>query len=257
MNALPPHEKTSWVLLLQAMADDEWIVAHRGSEWLGLAPDLEEDLAYSSVNQDEMGHAQFYYALLTELGEREPEQMVFARTASQWRNACILESPNGDWARVVALRYFYEVFDDIRTNALTRAPWPSLQAGVRKIRREEAYHLEHFATWFDMLANGTLESRRRLLDAILDMWPKLGDIFSWGEPDTFLSTLDLASLRQDEVQRLWEERIRDKLHRWQIAWPGSVPLPAANGRRGEHSDDLANLLGVMSEVWRSDETALW
>ena len=46
--------------LLFRMADDELIMGHRGSEWTGLAPILEEDIAFSSIAQDEICHSQVY-----------------------------------------------------------------------------------------------------------------------------------------------------------------------------------------------------
>ncbi len=257
MNAFSPGEKNLWIALLQTLADDEWVAAHRGSEWLALAPDLEEDLAYSSINQDEMGHAHFYYTLLAELGATDPEHMVFARTVEQWRHACVLEITNGDWAGVVVLRYFYEVFDDIRTEFLMRSPWPPLQDGLRKIRREESYHLEHFTTWFELLANGTRESRHRLQNEIFNIWPKVGDFFSWGELDSSWRDLRLPDLAPKELQRAWEKRIRETLQKADLTWPGSVPSAAVHGRKGRHTNDFKNLLAIMTEVFQSDVTAHW
>ena len=50
--------------LFQA-ADDELVMGHRESEWLGMAPEIEEDVAFGSISQDEVGHALFYYNLLS------------------------------------------------------------------------------------------------------------------------------------------------------------------------------------------------
>ncbi|HYU57528.1 MAG TPA: Phenylacetic acid catabolic protein, partial [Actinomycetota bacterium] len=47
--------------LLLALADDELIIGHRHSEWTGWAPHIEEDLAFSSIAQDEMAHARLLY----------------------------------------------------------------------------------------------------------------------------------------------------------------------------------------------------
>lgn len=46
---------------LLALADDELILGHRNSEWTGHAPILEEDIAFSNIAQDEMGHALIWY----------------------------------------------------------------------------------------------------------------------------------------------------------------------------------------------------
>ncbi len=56
-------------LLLLSMADDEFVIGFRDSEWTGIAPMLEEDVAFSSIAQNEIGHARALYELAaTELG---------------------------------------------------------------------------------------------------------------------------------------------------------------------------------------------
>ena len=45
------------------MADDEFVIGFSDSEWTGIAPILEEDVAMSSLAQDELGHAAALYGL--------------------------------------------------------------------------------------------------------------------------------------------------------------------------------------------------
>lgn len=252
-----PEVVNGLVALLRPIADDEWIVGHRGSEWLGLAPDLEEDMAFSSVSQDELGHAQFYYAILASLGLPDVDSQVYARPAEEWTNARFLEDPNGDWAHTVARRYFYEVFDDLRHAVLATSSYQPLRDGVKKIRREEQYHLRHFDTWFDMLAMGSEESRRRLRHGIDGIWPTLGDLFSWGASESFLSDLGLDALSGERVKAQWEKRLEAKFRALGLPWPGPVPRALADGRKGQHGKDMEDLLRVMTEVWRMDREASW
>ena len=49
---------------LLALADDEHIIGARHTNWIGLGPFLEEDLAFCSIAQDELGHAIGLYELL-------------------------------------------------------------------------------------------------------------------------------------------------------------------------------------------------
>src|SRR5207253_2982345 len=44
--------------LLLELAGDELILGWRNSEWTGIAAFLEEDVAFSSIAQNEIGHAQ-------------------------------------------------------------------------------------------------------------------------------------------------------------------------------------------------------
>ena len=43
--------------LILSAADDEFVIGFWDSEWTGIAPMLEEDVATSSIAQDEIGHA--------------------------------------------------------------------------------------------------------------------------------------------------------------------------------------------------------
>jgi ring-1,2-phenylacetyl-CoA epoxidase subunit PaaC len=49
---------------LLPLADDELIVGWRNSEWTGIAPFLEEDVAFSSIAQNEIGHARAFYEVI-------------------------------------------------------------------------------------------------------------------------------------------------------------------------------------------------
>ena len=50
--------------VLLPIADDELVLGWRDSEWTGIAPMLEEDVAFSSIAQNEIGHARAIYQLL-------------------------------------------------------------------------------------------------------------------------------------------------------------------------------------------------
>ena len=54
---LLPATRNALSLLLLSMADDETVIGWSDSEWTGIAPLLEEDVAMSSLAQDELGHS--------------------------------------------------------------------------------------------------------------------------------------------------------------------------------------------------------
>ena len=58
--------------LLLALADDEFVIGYANSEWTGIAPVLEEDIAFSSLAQDELGHARLLYELLAGYYRQDP-----------------------------------------------------------------------------------------------------------------------------------------------------------------------------------------
>ena len=63
----------------------------RGSEWLGLAPHIEEDVASSSISQDNMGHAAMFYQLLEELEVGTADDLAHLRPSSERRNSILTE----------------------------------------------------------------------------------------------------------------------------------------------------------------------
>jgi ring-1,2-phenylacetyl-CoA epoxidase subunit PaaC len=119
------------------MADDEFVIGFSDSEWTGIAPMLEEDVAMSSLSQDELGHAAALYGLLAEVTGRDADAIAYDREPEEYRHARLLDHGRGDWAMTMARRYLYETADAVRLEALADGSWPPLAELVAKLRREE------------------------------------------------------------------------------------------------------------------------
>ena len=72
--------------LLYKIADDLLILGHRNSEWTGIGPLLEEDIAFSSMAQDKIGQSLVLFELLHGLGEADPDTVAFMRNSNQFHN---------------------------------------------------------------------------------------------------------------------------------------------------------------------------
>ena len=138
--------------LLRSMADDEFVIGFSDSEWTGIAPHLEEDIAMSSLAQDELGHAAALYGLLAELTGTDPDALAYDREPADYRHARLLDHGRGDWAMTIARRYLYETADAVRLEALVGGSWAPLADLVGKLVREERYHTMHVRAWLDRLA---------------------------------------------------------------------------------------------------------
>ena len=167
---------------LLEIADDELILGWRDSEWTGIAPLLEEDVAFSSIAQNEIGHARAVYELLSD----DPDALAFDRTPEEYRCAPFVELHLLDWAHTIARRWLYELADEIRIAALMGDADPAVAGLAAKINREEAYHRMHAQMWFDRLEDeprftAALEELRPLLDAgrdehteeLSDLWNEM------------------------------------------------------------------------------------
>jgi ring-1,2-phenylacetyl-CoA epoxidase subunit PaaC len=147
---------------LLGIADDELIVGWRDSEWTGIAPMLEEDVAFSSIAQNEIGHARAVYQLLSE----DADALAFDRKPEEYRCAPLVELHLLEWAHTIARRWLYEVADEIRITALKDDPDPAVAGVAAKIDREEAYHRMHAEMWHDRLRD-----EPRFQAAVEELWP--------------------------------------------------------------------------------------
>src|SRR5512140_691569 len=113
-SALDPELRAALTELLLTLADDEFVIGFRDSEWTGIAPMLEEDVAFSSLEQDEIGHARLLYQPRVALTGEDPDRLAFHRQPSEYRHARLLDHPRNDWAFTVVRRWLYDTADAFR-----------------------------------------------------------------------------------------------------------------------------------------------
>ncbi len=247
-----PASRDALAELLLSVADDEFVIGFWDSEWTGIAPMLEEDVATSSIAQDEIGHAKALYELLAELTDDDPDRIAFGRGVADYRHAALLNHARGDWAFSVARRYLYETADAVRLTALATSTHEGLAALAGKMRREESYHLLHADAWVRRLADG--DARDRFAAAVVALWPDAQEVFAPLESGELLVHDGLLPQSMTEMHAAWVARVRPILD--PIA--GALPAlkPAADGRV-RRSDDFVWLHGEFTKVSASEEGALW
>jgi len=195
--------------LLLAIADDELVLGWRNSEWTGIAPVLEEDVAFSSIAQNEIGHARALYQLLSD----DADALAFDRDPAEYRCSPLVELRFvPDWARTIARHVLYEAADRLRIERLKGSSDKSVAGLAAKIDREEVYHRLHAEMWDDRLRD---EPRYR--DALEELWPYAvatlepdlrDDLAAQFERDLPSNSLLLGRERGshvDEWPALWEE----------------------------------------------------
>jgi ring-1,2-phenylacetyl-CoA epoxidase subunit PaaC len=210
--------------LLLSIADDELFLGWRNSEWTGIAPFLEEDVAFSSIAQNEIGHARALYELIAQELGTTADELAFDRQPDEYRCAPLVQLRRLEWARTIARHWLYETADEIRLAALKDSD-DSVIAGIAaKIDREEAYHRMHAEMWVERLLS-TDEGRKRLNEAVDELWP-----YALGVLDDDL---------RPELRRRAEERLGRQL-------PDVEPIT-----RAVHEAELSELWEEMTMVRRS------
>jgi ring-1,2-phenylacetyl-CoA epoxidase subunit PaaC len=244
--------------LLFRLADDDLVIGHRMSEWTGLGPTLEEDIAFASIAQDEVGHAQAYYVILHELmGEATPDVLAFQRQPGNFRSCRFVEQPIGDYAFSLVRHLLYDLAEEIRLEALSRSAFIPAAQLAKKLVREERYHQLHALTWINQLGTATEESQRRMQEAINAALPMAYSIF---EPTQWNDTLANEGIfpREQELQAKWELKVDEVISQAGLKVPAVTDKTAFyGGRSGQHTEHLVKMLAEMTEVTVIDPTAVW
>ena len=209
---------------LLEIADDELILGWRDSEWTGIAPSLEEDVAFSSIAQNEIGHARALYELAARDLGTTADELAFDRPPDEYRAAPLVQQRRLDWAYTIARHWLYESADEIRLAGLKDSDDAEVAGLAAKMDREEIYHRLHAQMWADRLRGDP-----RFEQALEELWPSAVAVI---EPDL----------------------------RPRLATDIGLPLPSANlavGERGETSDEFRELWEEMTIVRRSLPGATW
>jgi ring-1,2-phenylacetyl-CoA epoxidase subunit PaaC len=243
--------------LLYKMADDLLILGHRNSEWTGMGPLLEEDIAFSSMAQDKIGQSLALFTMLQELGEQSPDTVAFTRNANQFHNCVLVELPNREYDFSLLRHFLFDTADALRWEMLTDSTYEPLSLLAKKIKGELRYHTMHANTWIRQLGSATEESISRLQGSLNEITPYALAIFEespW--EDDIISTGIFEG--EKKLMEKWKTSVAEIISETALQLPDwKIIRPVAGGRIGKHSEFLQPMLDEMSEVFRIDPTAEW
>jgi ring-1,2-phenylacetyl-CoA epoxidase subunit PaaC len=254
--------ETPLVLYALRRADDALILGHRLSEWCGHAPMLEEDMALSNIALDLIGQAR---ALLTRAGELEgqghdEDQLAFLREERDYRNATIVELPNGpsvpgDFAFTVLRNAMMAAWFRLMWERLRESTDPELAAIAGKAVKEARYHQQHSADWVVRLGDGTDESARRMRAALDTLWRYSAELFDSDAVDAAASANGLGP-RWDSLREPWLAEMQEMLSE------AKLPMPAASafrstGKSGVHTEHMGYILSDLQHLQRAYPGGTW
>jgi ring-1,2-phenylacetyl-CoA epoxidase subunit PaaC len=235
-----------------ALGDDALVMSNRLSEWCSNAPDLEDDIALANIALDLLGQARLLLSraaaadpsVVPVLPEGSPvpaeDALAFFRDAQEFRNVRLVEVPNGDFGHTVARLLLFAAarlaaFERLASAEHTMEGDPVLAAIAAKGVKELAYHRDYAGRWFVTLAQGTEESRRRLLAGLADVWPLHHEL---------LAAYDVGA----EVDPVLD----------QVFAVAGVDRPEVGAMSGTgHTEALSRMLAEMQVVARAHPMGLW
>lgn len=253
------------------LGDDALVMSHRLSEWCSNAPDLEEDIALANHALDLLGQARLLLAraaaadpaCVPVLPEGSPvpaeDALAFFRDAGDFRNVRLVEVPHGDFAHVVVRLLLFSTVRLALLGRLTGSRDPVLAAIAAKGVKELTYHRDWSGRWFLTLAQGTEESRRRLLAALDALWPLYPELLATHPTEAALAEAGVGAAPgdvRDEVEVVLEQVLAVS----GVERPQRGALAGVRGRTGRdglHTEALSRVLGEMQVVARAHPRGQW
>jgi ring-1,2-phenylacetyl-CoA epoxidase subunit PaaC len=238
-----------------AMADDELMIGHRNSEWTGHAPILEEDIAFSNIAQDELGHSLVWYSLYEQLTKKSPDEMAFTRPWHDFTCCHFVTYPKGDFAYTIVRQYLFDEAERLRLISFEQSSNTAIRDIAAKILREEAYHLMHLKGLLMRLGDATEESHRRMQSAVDIAFPQAFGIFEKLEGEEEL--MQAKVFAGNEVLELqWKNVVIPVITSAGLRAPAQY-LPDLGGRKGKHNAHLQSLVDDLQQVYRIAPAAKW
>jgi ring-1,2-phenylacetyl-CoA epoxidase subunit PaaC len=240
---------------LLGLGDDALILAQRLGEWITRAPQIEEDIALGNIALDLLGQAR---VLLSHAGEvegagRDEDALAFGRDEREFRNVCLVEIPNGDFAVTMARQLVFSAYQYELWTALLRSTEPLLADLAAKAVKEVTYHRDHATQWVLRLGDGTDEGHRRMQAGLDRVWPYVAELFA---ADDVAAQLPGAAVDPPSLLAPWSAYVEDVVARATL----TVPTPtwhSRGGRRGLHTEHLGHLLPEMQHLHRAHPGARW
>lgn len=244
------HDVAEYALWL---GDDALVLAQHLGWWISRAPELEEDIALGNIALDLIGHARSLLHYAGAESGRTEDDLAYWRDEPQWRSAHLFEQPNGDFAHTIARQfiaahYLFELY-----SALMESTDATLAAIAAKAVKEVDYHRDHSIQWVLRLAQGTEESRRRMITGLSDLWPFVEELFV-DEP--LIDRLEGVAVRPSSLQAAVEAAMFPVLAEAELEVPRGF-ISSGGGRRGDHSENLGPLLAELQVLARAHPGAKW
>jgi ring-1,2-phenylacetyl-CoA epoxidase subunit PaaC len=244
---------------LRPLADEEFVLAERYTEWQVRAPTLESDLAVSNIAQDELGHARLWYDLLEDFGYTEAE-LIWEASPSAFRHATFVELPfaEGDWADAILRGYLYDVYENLHLHALEGTSYPKVADRVGKVLAEEDYHPPHARNWLSRLCDDE-PGRERVQEALDRLFPSALTLFVETGREDAITELGIRTEPLSEIREEWLATVVPHLDSLELSVPAAedgtvlVEEPEHTGRDGEHTDHWPALFEEFTRTYRELE----
>lgn len=243
---------------LLRQGDNALVLGHRMSEWCGVGPALEEDIALANTALDLIGQTQLWlgYAAEVEGQGRSADDLAYLRDSYDFRNLLLLEVPNQDFGRTLMRQFLFDAFQVPWLTALGQSSDQRVADIAAKSLKEARYHLDRSAETVIALGDGTEESHARMQAAVDGLWAYTGEMFADDETDAAVAAEGIAPL-PSSVREAWQTMVDATFSAAFLTQPEGS-FAHSGGRTGaRHTEHLGHMLATMQTLPRSHPGAVW
>ncbi len=239
------------------LADTSLILGQRLGEWCGHGPILEEDIALTNIALDCIGQARGFYTYVAEVEgiNKTEDDYAYLRDEREFRNLLIVEQANGDFGQTILRQFFVSVFQFYFFAELKNSKDKTIAALTEKSLKEVTYHLRHSSAWVIRLGDGTEESKRRMMNAVDELWSYTGDMFDMDATDEALIKEGIA-VDTKKIKPLWEAKVKEVFAEATLVVPENIFMMSGS-REGKHTEYFGYILAEMQSLHRSHPGAQW
>ncbi|MEL6688859.1 MAG: 1,2-phenylacetyl-CoA epoxidase subunit PaaC [Pseudomonadota bacterium] len=243
---------------LLRQGDNALVLGHRMSEWCGVAPALEEDIALANTALDLIGQTQLWlgYAAEVEGSGRSANDLAFRREVYDFKNLLMLEVPSEDFGRTLMRQFLFDAFQVPWLTALQGSSDQRVADIAAKSVKEALYHLDRSQETVVALGDGTEESNARMQAALEFLWPYVGEMFADDAVDEAMAEAGVAPL-PSSLREAHSATVEATLSAAALTLPEG-DFAHKGGRTGfRHTEHLGHMLATMQILQRSYPGATW
>jgi ring-1,2-phenylacetyl-CoA epoxidase subunit PaaC len=240
------------------MGDNTLVLGHRLSEWCGVAPVLEEDIAIANTALDLIGQARMWLDLAGQVEGvgRDADRLAFHRDVWDFRNLLLVEQLNGDFGQTMMRQFLFDSWHELYLERLTESAHDAVAAIAAKALKEVNYHATRSSEIVISLGDGTEESHTRMQKAIDRLFPFIDEAFDEDEVDTAMQEAGVAP-RSNGLRQTYDLRLNIVLEEATLLRP-QKSFTQRGGKSGKrHSEHLGRLLSQMQWLQRAYPDATW
>lgn len=238
--------------IILAFADDEHLMGQQHTEWIGVAPFLEEDLAFASIGQDELGHAALLLEAIVGSEDADIDALAFYREPSDWRSCALTEVNLPEWSDTLVRHWLYDAAEELRWQLFAGSSVQHLADISVRAASEERFHRRHGDALLDVLLTVD-DARDRLIASLHKLLPVALTLFDGPPTEADAIAEGVISGSLDGLRAPWQQRVDSRFE--PVDW-AAVAAPAPNQRMQRHGD-FAPLLARMLEVLDLDRSVTW